>query len=152
MQLTHLVRAPRASVYRALLDPDDVRQWMVPDGMTSEVHVFEPWEGGSVRISLTYVDEDRTGKSEAHTDTHHGHFVRLVPDTEVVQAVEFETDDPSMQGEMTITYRLADVDGGTEVTGIHEGLPAGVSAADNELGWRISMGNLAALVEDRTSP
>jgi hypothetical protein len=54
-----------------------------------------------------------------------------------------------MQGEMTITYTLdADGQGGTRLTGIHEGLPPGVDAADNELGWRISIERLTRLVSD----
>jgi len=141
------LRAPRASVYRALLDPALVQQWMVPDGMTSHVHSFDARDGGTFRISLTYEQATTTGKSTAQTDTFHGRFVRLVADTEVVQAVEFETDDPALQGEMTITYMLADADGGTDLVGVHEGLPPGVPPADNELGWSISVGKLAALVE-----
>lgn len=148
-ELTRHIRAPRAAVYRALLDPEDVRHWMVPEGMTSEVHTFEAREGGAFRISLTYDAPDATGKTSAHTDTYHGRFVRLVPDTEVVQAIEFETDDPGMQGEMTVTYTLATADGGTDLVGRHENLPPGVSPADNELGWRMSVGKLAALVEGR---
>jgi hypothetical protein len=70
-----------------------------------------------------------------------------VPDTEVVQTVEFETDDPAMQGEMTITYTLADAGSGTDLVGLHEGLPPGVPPADNQLGWNISIGKLARLVE-----
>jgi uncharacterized protein YndB with AHSA1/START domain len=120
---------------------------MVPDDMTSEVHDFDAREGGRFRISLSYVDTSRPGKSEAHTDTHHGTFVRLDPDREVVQEVEFETDDPSMQGTMTITYRLRDVDEGTEVEGRHEGVPPGVRPEDNEIGWRMSMAKLADLLE-----
>ena len=51
---------------------------------------------------------------------------------------------------MTITYSLADAaGGGTDLVATHEGLPAGVSEADNELGWSISIGKLAALVEGR---
>ena len=116
--------------------------------MASEIHVFDAREGGTFRISLTYDDPTQAGKTDAATDTFHGRFVRLVPDTEVVQAVEFETDDPAMQGEMTITYRLDDApDGGTTVTGIHEGVPPGVRPEDNELGWHMSMAKLAALVE-----
>jgi len=65
-----------------------------------------------------------------------------------VQAVEFETDDPTVQGEMTITYLLADADDGTELTGVHENLPPGVSAADNELGWTMSLDKLARLAEE----
>lgn len=144
------IGARPADVYRALLDADAVRQWMVPDGMTSEIHHFEAVEGGRFRISLTYDDPTGTGKTTSHTDTFHGRFVRLVPDTEVVQVVEFESDDPSMQGEMTITYALADDGaGGTLVTGTHAGLPPGVPPDQNELGWRMSLDKLAALVELR---
>ena len=146
-EVTRHVRAPRGAVYRALLDADDVQRWMVPEGMTSEVHRFEAWEGGGFRISLTYEAPDAAGKTGAHTDTYHGRFLRLVPDTEVVQVIEFETDDPRMVGEMTVTYTLADADGGTDVVGRHENLPPGVSPTDNELGWSMSLGKLAALVE-----
>jgi uncharacterized protein YndB with AHSA1/START domain len=142
------IAAERSSIYQALLDPDAVQRWMVPDGMASEIHAFDAREGGTFRISLTYDDPTRSGKTDAATDTFHGRFVRLVPDAEVVQAVEFETDDPAMQGEMTITYRLDDAPaGGTIVTGIHEGVPPGVRPEDNELGWQMSMAKLAALVE-----
>ena len=141
------LRAPRSRVYQALLDPALVQQWMVPDGMTSHVHSFDAREGGTFRISLTYEQSTSTGKTTAQTDTFHGRFVRLVPDAEVVQAVDFETDDPALQGEMTITYALADAEGGTDLVGVHEGLPPGVPPADNELGWTISLGKLAALVE-----
>jgi uncharacterized protein YndB with AHSA1/START domain len=148
-ELTRVIRAPRAAVYRALLDADAVQGWLVPDGMTSEVHAFDAREGGTFRVSLTYLAPTAAGKTSAHTDTYHGRFVRLVPETEVVQAIEFETDDPRMQGEMTVTYMLADADGGTAVTGRHENLPPGVRPEDNELGWSMSMGKLAALVEGR---
>lgn len=142
------LRAPRARVYRALLDPDAVRRWMVPDGMSSVVHAFEAREGGSFRISLTYECLDVVGKTTPHTDTHHGRFVRLVPEREVAEVVEFESDDPAMQGEMSITISLADgPDGGTELTAIHAGLPPGVAATDNETGWRMSLAKLAKLVE-----
>jgi uncharacterized protein YndB with AHSA1/START domain len=146
-RITRHIAAPPARVYRALLDPVAVQHWMVPDGMTSEVHTFEGVPGGRFRISLTYDDADATGKSAAHTDTFHGTFVRLVPDREVVQVVEFETDEPALQGEMTITYTLTGAAGGTELVGVHEDLPPGVAPADNELGWTISIGKLAALVE-----
>lgn len=120
---------------------------MVPDQMTSQIHSFDAREGGAFRISLTYDLPTGAGKTSKQTDSFHGRFVKLVPDTQVVQAVEFETDDPSMAGEMTITYVLADSDDGTEVVGIHENLPPGVSSEDNELGWRMSLAKLAQLVE-----
>jgi uncharacterized protein YndB with AHSA1/START domain len=134
-------------VYQALLDADAIQRWMVPETMTSHVHSFDPREGGEFRISLTYDAPATAGKTSAQTDTYHGRFVRLVPDTQVVQVVEFETDDPSLRGEMTITFTLEDAPGGTTVTGVHEDLPPAVTLADNELGWSQSLGKLARLVE-----
>ena len=122
---------------------------MVPDGMTSEVHRFDGREGGRFRISLTYKDPHRSGKTSGPIDTFRGRFAKVTPDSEIVQVVEFESDDPAMGGEMTITYLLEDRDGGTDVTGIHENLPPGLSVADNELGWSMSMAKLAQLVEHR---
>ena len=99
-RISRRLNASRSKVYGALLDGRAVATWMVPDGMTSQVH-------------------------------------------------EFETADPGMQGEMTITISLADVEGGTELTAVHARLPSGLSPADNEAGWRMSLAKLAALIGDR---
>ena len=147
-RVTRHLNAPRDRVYRALLDPEAVARWKVPSGMTCEVHEFEGHEGGAFRISLTYREAPRAGKTSAHTDTYHGRFLKLVPNELVVEADEFETEDPAMRGEMTITVTLAEADGGTDLVALHEGLPSGVSTADNEAGWSESLARLAALVED----
>jgi uncharacterized protein YndB with AHSA1/START domain len=147
---THLsqhVNAPRAAVYRALLNPGAAATWMVPHGMTSHVHVFDGREGGAFRISLTYDTPSGTGKTTPHTDTYHGHFVTLVPNERVVEVMEFETADPATRGEMTVTFTLTEVDGGTNVLAVHENVPPGVAPADNETGWRMALEKLARLVE-----
>lgn len=141
------LRAPRDVVYRALTDAKAVQTWMVPTGMTSHVHAFDAREGGAFRISLTYDAPTDTGKTSAQTDTHHGQFVKLVPNELVVERLEFETADPSMQGEMTITFTLREAAGGTDLVAVHDDLPTGLSPTDNELGWRISLTKLATLVE-----
>jgi uncharacterized protein YndB with AHSA1/START domain len=146
-EISRHIAAPPAAVYRALIDAAAVQQWMVPDGMTSVVHELDARVGGRLRISLTYDEPTTAGKTTPQTDTFSGHFATLVPDARVVQVVEFETDDPSVDGEMTITYALAPEAGGTRLVGIHEGLPPGVAEADNELGWSMSLAKLARLVE-----
>ena len=149
---THIschINAPRTIVYRALVDGDSVATWMVPTGMTSHVHAFDAREGGSFRISLTYSAPTGAGKTDANTDTFHGRFVKLVTNEQVVEVVEFETTDPALRGEMTITISLADAHGGTDVLAVHDGLPRGLSTADNEVGWRMSLAKLAALAETR---
>jgi uncharacterized protein YndB with AHSA1/START domain len=146
-RVRRLIDAPREQVYDALVDPAAVSQWKVPEGMTCEVHEFEPREGGSIRISLTYEAADRAGKTEGRTDSYRGRFVTLVPGERVVEVDEFETDDPTLQGPMTSTVTLADADGGTELVAVHDGLPPGLSPAANDAGWREALARLAALVE-----
>ena len=150
MQTTSVTRhiaAPPAAVYRALLDAAAVGHWRAPDGMTAEVHDFDPREGGYFRVSLTYEAPDAVGKTSSHTDTYHGHFRRLIPDGQVVEEIEFETPDPALGGTMTMTTTLTSANGGTEVSIQHDGLPDAVPAADNETGTRMALANLARLVE-----
>lgn len=146
-RLSQHVNAPREEVYRALLDAQAVATWMVPDGMTSHVHTFDPREGGAFRISLTYDTPSGSGKTTAHTDTYHGRFVTLVPHEQVVEVMEFETDDPTMRGEMTMTFTLTKANGGTDILAVHDNLPPGVSPAENETGTRMALAKLARLVE-----
>lgn len=115
--------------------------------MTCVVHEWDVRPGGAIRVSLTYDSLSAVGKTTAHTDTYHGRFASLTPNERIVEVDEFETDDPRMQGEMTITITLADAAGGTELVAIHEGLPAGVSEKDNETGWQMALAKLAKLIE-----
>ncbi|WP_210480941.1 SRPBCC family protein [Naasia sp. SYSU D00948] len=146
-RVTREIAAPPAAVYRALIDPDAITRWKAPASMTCVVHEFEARQGGRFRISLTYDDPGAAGKTTGHTDTYHGRFERLMPGWLVVEVDEFESDDPALLGEMRITISLSDSDGGTHLVAVHDGLPPGVSPADNELGWRESLDRLAELVE-----
>ncbi|MGE0839179.1 SRPBCC domain-containing protein [Pseudonocardia sp.] len=143
-----LVRAPRAAVWRALVDADAVARWRVPDGMSCEVHEFDAREGGRFRISLTYSDPAAVGgKTDAHTDTYHGVFTTMRAGDTLVETLEFESDDPGNRGTLVQTTTLTDAPGGTEVTIAHDGLPEAVAPADNEAGTRMALANLAAFVE-----
>jgi uncharacterized protein YndB with AHSA1/START domain len=146
-RMRRVLRAPRARVYALLLDPTALPRWKVPDGMSLDVHEWEPREGGRIRVSLTYQDASGAGKSTPHTDTYHGQFVHLVPNELIVERDEFETDDPAFRGAMTITFALTDAKDGTELVATHDGVPVGVRLADNELGWRMALDKLEALLQ-----
>jgi uncharacterized protein YndB with AHSA1/START domain len=148
-RISRHISAPRSAVYRALLDADATAKWRVPAGMRSHVHEFNACEGGSFRVSLTYDAPTGTGKSAPQTDTYHGRFVKLVPDEQVVEAIEFETADPGLRGEMTLTTTLTEADGGTDVLVVHEHIPDSIPAADNETGTRMALDKLAQLVEPK---
>ena len=119
----------------------------MPAGITCRVHAFDARVGGSFRISLSYDAPTGIGKTTANTHTYHGRFLELVPNEKVVEVDEFETSDPALCGEMTITIMLADAEGGTDLLAVQEGLPGGLSATDNETGWRIPFAKLAVLVD-----
>jgi uncharacterized protein YndB with AHSA1/START domain len=147
-QVSRRVNASRSIVYAALLDPEAIAKWRVPDGMTSQVHEFDASEGGRFRVTLTYEAPTDTGKSGAQTDIYHGRFLTLVPDERVVESFEFETGDAALRATMTMTTTLTDAaGGGTDVSIVHDGIPDTVPRADNETGTRMALGNLAALVE-----
>jgi uncharacterized protein YndB with AHSA1/START domain len=109
--------------------------------------------GGSFRISLTYQNPEdaERGKTASATDTYHGRFVALTPNEKIVETIEFETSDPALAGEMTMTVLLTTttIEGaeGTELTLIYENVPPAIRPEENEEGSRQSLAKLAALVE-----
>jgi uncharacterized protein YndB with AHSA1/START domain len=148
-RVSRIIKAPRSKVYQAFLDPQAVAAWLAPDNMRLHVHTFDPREGGQFRMSLTYQnpDEAQRGKTSGDTDTYHGRFVKLVPDEKIVEAIEFESNEPGFAGEMRMTVTFTQVAGGTEVALLYENTPAGIRPEDNAAGSRQSLQNLAALVE-----
>jgi uncharacterized protein YndB with AHSA1/START domain len=148
-RVSRIVKVPRKAVYRTFLDRDAVATWLPPETMTGHVHTFDPREGGTFRMSLTYQDPKHSpgGKTSEDTDTFQGRFVELVPDEKIVWVTEFESYDPGFAGEMKITFSLADADGGTEVVVLCEDIPKGVRPADNEMGCRSTLQKLAAFLE-----
>jgi uncharacterized protein YndB with AHSA1/START domain len=148
-RVSTIIKAPREVIYRAFLDPDALASWLAPDTMQGRVETFEPHEGGRFRMSLTYQDtaDSPRSKTSEDTDTFEGKFVELRPNEKIVQVVEFESEQPEFAGEMKLTWTLADIDGGTEVTVICEDIPKGIRLEDNEVGSRQSLRKLAALVE-----
>jgi len=151
-QVSRRIDASRSTIYRALLDADAIAKWRVPTGMSSRVHEFDVREGGSFRVSLMYDAPDGAGKSAESTDTYHGRFLKLVPDEQVVEVLEFETEDPALRGMMTVTTTLADAEDGTDVTILHQGIPDVIPAADNEAGTSMALANLARLVQADGAP
>lgn len=142
------MRASPEAVYRAYLDPEAVAIWLPPDSMTGVVHAFEAREGGAFSMSLLYPEaEAGLGKTSAAADMFRGRFAKLVPNREVVWAVEFKSDDPSFDGEMLVRTELRPVPAGVEVTIVSENIPAGIRLEDNEAGCRSTLEKLAAFVE-----
>ena len=142
------ILAPPERIYAALVDPEALQAWLPPRGMSGRFEHFDARPGGSYRLVLTYREAaDSPGKSTADSDIVDVRFLELVPDTRVVQAVDFVADDPAFAGTMTMTWELAPSAGATRVEIRADGVPDGISAEDHATGMTQSLENLAAYVE-----
>ena len=147
-EMWRLIRAPAAAIYRALLDRDARLTWLPPEGMTARIETFDARVGGGYRMVLTYRDAGHAaGKSSPDSDVVEARFTELLPDERVVEAVRFETDDPSLAKVMTMTWSLQPVGDGTNVRVTAVNVPERISERDHEAGMASSLANLARFVE-----
>lgn len=144
-----LIKAPAHQIYRAFLDPSAVAAWRPPQGMTARVYAFDPRAGGGYRMAFVYNDggQAHAGKTSEDADIFEARFAELVPDSRIVEVVEFRSDDPAFAGAMRLTTTLSPVAGGTRVTVLAENVPPGIRPEDHEAGIASSLENLARYVE-----
>jgi uncharacterized protein YndB with AHSA1/START domain len=145
---SRLIDASTERIYSALIDPDALTAWLPPEGMTARFEHFDASPGGSYRLVLTYADASSSpGKSSDDTDVVEVRFVELTPGVRVVQEVDFESEDPSFSGTMTMTWAISRADGGSLVTITAEDVPEGISPEDHAAGLSSSLQNLATYTE-----
>src|SRR5687768_1356654 len=109
-----VVGAKPASVYRAFSDAESLMAWLPPADMKGRALEYDFREEGRYRIELTYGESTgaSSGKTTANTDISTGRFVSLEPGKRIVQTVEFESADPSLAGEMVMTWSFEAVESG----------------------------------------
>jgi uncharacterized protein YndB with AHSA1/START domain len=145
---SRIIDAPVERVFNALVDREALERWLPPVGMTGRFERFDATPGGSYRMVLTYADpSDSRGKSSPGADVVEARFVDIVPNDRVVQAVDFESDDPAFAGTMTMTWAVHAAGGGARVEIVADDVPDGISAADHSVGLASSLDNLASYVE-----
>ncbi|WP_238554342.1 SRPBCC domain-containing protein [Geomicrobium sp. JCM 19038] len=136
------------SIYQAYLNPKALASWLPPKGMSGHIDVFDPREGGTYSMTLTYERNQSTpGKTSDHTDVTQGKFLRLDPDKKIVLSIIFESEDPAFASEMIQTWYLEAVPEGTKVTIVCENVPEGIRKEDHDAGLMSTLENLAAYTE-----
>lgn len=140
LRLKRFIQAPPEKIYKAFVDPDLYAAWLPPHGFAGKVHAMDARVGGKFRMSFYTA-------SKSWENTFGGTYVELVPGKKIVHTDRFETDDPSMQGEMRVTITFTPQEGGTLVEVLQEGIPPGPSASGAPYGWSQSFEKLAQLVE-----
>lgn len=143
-----LIHVGRDDVFAALTSEAALVSWLPPAGMHGRFERFDMRTGGSYRLILTYDDaSDSPGKSSPNSDVSEVRIPRIDPGARVVQEVDFETDDPGLQGSMQMEWNLRRVDEGTIVEIVARNVPEGIRARDHAEGITSSLSNLAAYLE-----
>jgi len=146
---SRLIEATRQRIYEAFTGPDALETWLAPGDMTGKIHAFDLRVGGGYEMSLFYPEEGQTnpGKTSGKEDRLTTKFVELTPPSKIVQRVNFNSEDPKFQGEMTMIVTLEESGKNTNVTIEFENIPAGIRPEDNDTGTRESLEKLAAYVQ-----
>ena len=117
------IKASPAKVWAAITRPDQMIQWWGPDaGPTLRADV-DVRPGG--RFSVVF----RLLNGDEHNPT--GIYREVIPERKLV----FTWDLPGERDSL-VTFLLKPIDGGTELTLLHEHLPNEAERESHEQGWR----------------
>lgn len=143
-----VIHVDQETVFAALTGREALLAWLPPQGMHGHFERFDLRDGGSYRLVLTYDDASGSpGKTAADSDVSEVRIARIVPGEVVEQDVDFESDDPAVQGTMRMAWRLRPSEDGTVVEFEARDVPEGISARDHAAGLTSSLANLAAYLE-----
>ena len=144
---SRIIRATPEKIYQAFADAQALETWLAPGDMTGKVHALDFRPGGGYEMSLFYADAARRGKTAANEDRFTARFLELVPNQKIVEAVRFNSSDPSFSDEMIMEVHLEPVAGGTKITFLFRNIPSSVRPEDNEKGTEQTLDKLARYVE-----
>lgn len=130
------IRAPRAAVFRALTDAEELGQWMATAAES------DPRAGGAFRYVFEFDDP-------AQNNEQAGEYVEVVPDRWVVLPWRF----PFSPKATTVEYDLDGAGSNTRLSFTHRGFESGepwdTARARFGPGWRAFLESLKRWVEDR---
>ena len=131
------IKATPAKVWAAITEPELMMQWWGPDAGPTLSAVADVRPGG--RFSVVF----RLLNGDEHNPT--GIYRELVPEKKLVFTWEW----PGMpERESLVTFLLEPLDGGTELTLIHERLPDEEARRSHEAGSRGLLDKLPVFLGD----
>ncbi|MES2006300.1 MAG: SRPBCC domain-containing protein [Bacteroidota bacterium] len=144
---SRLIKASPSKIYKALTTQSDLMQWKAPDGMRMEIFHYNFRVDGTYRMALYYKDRSAKGKTGGNSDIVKGKFIELVTDHKIVEAISFDSPDPTFAGELIMTTELVSEKGATRVTFTATHVPGGIAPEDHATGMNSSLENLAKFTE-----
>lgn len=136
LTITRWIDASPAKVFAALTDPSKIVRWWGPDAGPTLSAQADVRPGG--RFSVTFRTEDGI------EHTSYGVYREVVSNDKLVFTWHWR-DVP--EHESLVTVLLKAVNGGTELTLIHEGFPDDEMRDSHRDGWQAALDKLQELVD-----
>jgi uncharacterized protein YndB with AHSA1/START domain len=138
LEITRIFEATAAEVFNAWLEREQWACWIGPEGVHCDVPVLESHVGGHYRLIMHLPD----GK----TIRIAGVFKKIEPNKSFAFTWGAAEGDPR---ETLVTVKLRELNGRTELTLRHEGLPTAADRDGHGKGWNSALNKLAAYVATR---
>lgn len=135
--LVRRIKATPARIYAALTDPKQMLQWWGPDAGPTLRAEADVRPGG--RFSIVF----RLLNGDEHNPT--GIYREVIPGKKLVLTWEWGG---SPERQSLVTFLLEPIDGGTELTLIHELLPDEAARKSHEDGWKGFLNKLQHFLGD----
>ena len=136
LEITRSFDAPPARVFDAWLVREEWQAWIGPEGVQCEVPLLEPHVGGRYRVQMHMSD---------------GKIIPVAGEFKIIERPHKFAFTWGWEGDLTkttlVTVTLKDVNGKTEMTLRHEGLPDEDSRISHGKGWNSTLNKLAAYVK-----
>ena len=139
---SRVIRASRQAVYDAWAKAEILRKWFGPAGWACTLAESDARVGGIFRFGCEALPDTAVPPGAPRSVTIEGVYTEVVPG-ERLQRTGAISSNPDGQALLTVSFR--DVEGGTEVTVLHEKLP-GDSAHLYDAGWKLTLDKLVALL------
>jgi uncharacterized protein YndB with AHSA1/START domain len=137
LRMKRVLPAPRAVVYGALADPEELARWWGPRGFTAPSVEFHPQVGGSYRIAMQPPDGDLFHLS--------GAFREVDPPARLAYTFRWDPPDPDDR-ETVVTLSLQDQGEQTGVLLTQGDFATAERRALHEGGWTDSFERLEQLL------
>jgi uncharacterized protein YndB with AHSA1/START domain len=142
LEMTRILPAPRARVFRACTDPPELAKWWGPKGFTSPSIELDLRVGGRYRIGMQPPDGDLFYLT--------GEFLEVDPPAQLAYTFRWEDPDPDDQ-ETVVTLSFGDRGDLTELVFRQRAFATEARRALHEQGWTDGLERLTSLMSEAAS-
>lgn len=136
LKLSRIIKASPDRVFSAWTDPEQIKRWSAPEGMSIPEAEVDLTVGGTYRI--------RMESPEGNVHTAYGTYREIVPFERLVYTWDWEEENSHLGGTL-ITVEFTDLGESTEVVITHDLFPTEEVRDAHETGWTSCLNRLVSL-------